>query len=479
MSDEKPAQFLSGDYQALESRGITKETCEFWNYQVGYYDGAPCHIANYRDATGKLTHQQLRLPGKQFKMIGGGNAPLYGLWLWPGKGKSITIVTGLLDALSVSQVFGNRWPVVSAPNGDGSLVRACEQSYQQLDGYEKIVLMCDQDEPGLKAAEEVAMVLPAGKVHIAKLPRKDPNETLLELGPEAVSKAFWNASPWRPDGIISGRELTRERLKAAVATGYEIGLPQLDDMTFGLRKGEVTTLTAGTGIGKSTWAREIAYKLQMTHGLKIGNVFLEEPNVKTGQAYASIHHNVALKELRRNTSLLSDAQWDEVIENVTGPMLFYDHFGSLDSKNLLAKLRYLAQVEKCDFIILDHISIVVSGTVSDEGERKDIDMLMTSLATLVEQTSVGIIAIVHLRRDGKSDFNAGDQIALRHLRGSASLEQLSWNVFALERDQQGENNTESRVRVLKCRETGETGEADLLIYNRDTGRLELAAVAAL
>ena len=51
-------------------------------------------------------------------------------------------------------------------------------------------------------------------------------------------------------------------------------------------------------------------------------------------------------------------------------MCFYNHFGSLEQANLLAKLRYMATVEKCDFIFLDHISIVTSGMESSsEGER--------------------------------------------------------------------------------------------------------------
>lgn len=36
-------------------------------------------------------------------------------------------------------------------------------------------------------------------------------------------------------------------------------------------------------------------------------------------------------------------------------------------------------------------------------------------------------------------------------------------------------DTKMRIRVLKCRETGETGPADILEYNRATGRIELAA----
>jgi twinkle protein len=203
---------------------------------------------------------------------------------------------------------------------------------------------------------------------------------------------------------------------------------------------------------------------------------LEEANVKTAQAYIAIRNNVPLGRLRHNTSLLTPEQWREGLTNVLHKrMWFYDHFGSLDSKNLLAKLRYFAVVCKVDFIILDHISIVTSGIESSsEGERKDIDILMTRLRSLAEETGVGIVAIVHLKRVTGKDFNEGAQVALSDLRGSGSLEQLSDNVLSLERDQQAEpeKQTQMLARILKCRELGETGEADLLNYNRTTGRIE-------
>ena len=99
---------------------------------------------------------------------------------------------------------------------------------------------------------------------------------------------------------------------------------------------------------------------------------------------------------------------------------------------------------------------------------------MTRLRSLIEETGVGVIAIVHLKRTEKN-YNEGEHVALSDLRGSASLEQLSDNVYALERNQQGASPTKALIRVLKCRELGETGEADTLNYNRATGRLELSS----
>jgi len=58
------------------------------------------------------------------------------------------------------------------------------------------------------------------------------------------------------------------------------------------------------------------------------------------------------------------------------------------------------------------------------------------------------------------------------LRGSHSIGQLSDIVIGLERDQQGEDRNTTKVRVVKNRFTGETGEACSLTYDQDTGRLK-------
>jgi twinkle protein len=210
---------------------------------------------------------------------------------------------------------------------------------------------------------------------------------------------------------VNGADISVDDLMEEMAPGYDIeGCPELQEKLMGWRKGELTLLTAGSGIGKSTWARQIAYNLHQSHGLKIGNVFLEEQFKKTAKAYIALHYSVPLSKLRANPACSRVSSTRRGEHEVTAQrMSFYNHFGSLEQANLLAKLRYMATVEKCDFIFLDHISIVTSGMESSsEGERKDIDILMTKLASLVQETGVGIIAIVHLKRAKDKSFNEGD-----------------------------------------------------------------------
>jgi twinkle protein len=420
-------------------RGIKEEICKLYRYEVGEFNGKPVQIANFYDQDRVLVRQKLRTQDKQFVSRGDAKAGLFfGQWLWSG-GKYLTITEGEIDALSVSQAFDGKYPAVSLPDGCDSVKRTVEKQYEWLDRFDNIVLMFDMDKPGRAAAETMAQMLPAGKALVASLPEKDANETLLKVGTAPIVKAFWNAAPWRPDGIVSGDEFTLEDILADGHEGIALPYPLLNEKLLGLRKGELTLVTAGSGIGKSTLVRELAYMLRVKYGMKVGNVFLEENNRKTAQAYVAIHNNVPLGKLRHNKALLTPEQWEAGLDSTVrgGKMFFYNHFGSLESKQLLSKLRYLATVCGCDFLVLDHISIATSGLESSsEGERKDIDILMTRLRSLVEETGVGIIAIVHLKRVNGKSFNEGAEVSLTDLRGSASLEQLSDNVIALERDQQ-------------------------------------------
>jgi twinkle protein len=135
----------------------------------------------------------------------------------------------------------------------------------------------------------------------------------------------------------------------------------------------------------------------------------------------------------------------------------------------------MAKALDCKWIFLDHLSILVSGQEDMGDERKSIDLLMTKLRSLVEETQIALMLVSHLRRaSGDKGHEDGREISLSHLRGSQSIAHLSDAVIAMERNQQEEDeklaNT-STVRILKNRYTGDTGIATYLHYNRETGRM--------
>lgn len=460
------------EYKDIPDRKIKEATCKAYSYGV---TKAGEHIANYRDDTGHVLSQKIRDASKNFSVTGEGKLERFFAQDKFNGGRAIVITEGELDCLSVAQALNLKYPVVSLPSGAQAAAKAISKNLEWLDKFEKVILSFDKDEPGLKALSEAASLLPPGKAYVMNLgAHKDANEALMKDGPGFITSAYWGAKQWQPGGIIDGSSITLDDLKESITQGYSTDYPKLNEMLGGLRKRELILLTAGTGIGKSTFARELAYQLHQKHGLTIGNVYLEESYKKTAQGYIALHMNKPLGWLRRDPSILTDKQWEKAKKEVLHErMYFYDHFGSMASDSLLGKLRYLAVSAKCDFIVLDHISIVISGTQSStEGERRDIDVLMTKLRMLVEETGVGIIAICHLRQPEGVAHEEGGKVSLNQLRGSGSLKQIPDAIVALERDQQSEDKRDkSDIRILKNRELGELGKADTVYYIRSTGRL--------
>lgn len=458
---------------SLTKRCISKDTCSKFKYFSTVYKGKPCQVACYYDDSGNIVGQKLRFPDKSFAILGSISNRLYGSQLW-ASGKKIVITEGEIDCLTVSQLQGNKWPVVSIPNGAQAAKKAIEANLEYLDKFDEVVLMFDMDEPGRKACEECAKVLPAGKAFIANLPLKDPNECLLEGKGSDVIQAIWNAKPYRPDGIVSGTDLYEKCVTDIDDLKDSVEYPwvALQNKTKGARHGELYVLTSGSGMGKSTLLRELEFYFGVERKELCGIVALEESTRKTGLELMSLYLN---KRLILNPEGTSEDErsraFAETIGN--GRFFLYDHFGSLDSGNLLSKLRYMIVSLGCKRIFLDHISIVVSGIDNDEdgGERKAIDKLMTNLRSLVEETQCTMFVVSHLKRPEKKGHEEGGQVSLSQLRGSGAIAQLSDMVIGLERNQQGDSPNVLTIRVLKNRHSGDTGVSGHLYYNTETGRL--------
>jgi len=206
MSNVSPLGFVQGKFMDITPRGIDKDTCVKYSYQIGELNGKPCHIANYRNMDGAQVAQKYRFADKSFHCNGNPNY-FYGQNLWPNGGKKLVITEGEIDCLTVSQIQGNKWPCVSLPSGAQSAKGIFKRQLEWLSTWEEVIIMFDQDKAGREAAESVAHILPAGKCKIARLSGKDPNEMLLAGKADEVIRAFWDARVWRPDDIVDGTEL--------------------------------------------------------------------------------------------------------------------------------------------------------------------------------------------------------------------------------------------------------------------------------
>ena len=458
----------------LKKRGITEDTCRFWGYGMGEYNGQTVQVAQYiKD--GSVVAQKLRFPSKDFVMLGETKSlPLYGMHLWRDGGRMVTVTEGEVDALTVGQLFGNKWAVCSVPTGATGALKSFQSNLEWLEKFESVVIMFDDDEPGRKAARECAMLLTPGKAKIGTIVGfKDANEAHMAGEGKRVIDAVYGAKAYRPDGVVLGSDLweTVNEDDKNESTSYPWAA--LNDKLLGIRKGELVVITSGTGIGKSSVCREMVCHL-IRSGKKVGLLMLEENVKRTGRNLMGIHMNTPPYFWEERG--ISSEQKREAFDATVAKVVLLDHFGSVNPENLLARIRYMIKSCGCDYIFLDHLSIVVSG-LGDGDERRLIDNAMTSLRSLVEETQAAMFVVSHLRRpDGDRGHEEGVTTSLAQLRGSHSIAQLADAVIGLERNQQGEAPNELLVRVLKNRFTGDTGLSGMLRYFKESGRLHEIAM---
>ena len=473
-----PNGFIRGEALPIAPRGIHLDTCKKYQYHIGKNQyGNTVHIANYYNKDGGLIGQKLRDADKNFIVKGEVHETFFGQHLWKtGANNKLLVCEGELDVLTMSQLQQNKYPVVGI-GGASSAKSLFKKQLKWLDSFERVVLMFDEDEAGRKAVEDVVGILPPGKAYIARLNGKDPNELLMEGRGEDAVKSFWDAEKWSPVSIIDSSSLFDKISQAKVNDSIRYPFSCLNNLTRGLRKSEIVTFAAGSGIGKSQVCRQIAHHILTTTESKVGYIALEESVERTAQGILGIE----LKKLLHLDNFKVDDEYRQGFERTLGTkrLFFYDHWGSLDPDKIISDVRFMAQAMDIEYVVLDHISLVVSGLTDSDlggggGERRALDVIMTRLRALVEETGIALILVSHLRRPEGKGHEEGATVSLAHLRSSASIAQLSDIVCGLERSQQDpdpEQQHTSTLRILKNRFSGETGIAGHIHYDKETGIL--------
>ncbi len=481
---------------AITSRGISKQVVDHFGIKMAVNpDGSGgSHFYPYTNKyDGKvIAYKERKLP-KSFVTHGNfTNIELFGQAVSNG-GKTLVITEGELDACAVAQSFLDKYnkifPVVSIPSASGCKVVLEQREW--IRKFESVILFFDKDEAGQTAVQKVAKIIGAGKVKVAKLLEKDPCEQLLKHGSKSLLQSYWDAETWSPAGLIVGESIweqfqQRQRTKSRP---YPNCLSGLNDKLKGIRQGEITLFTSGTGSGKSTIVKEIILDLLndkpdadgVVEENKVGLISLEESVGDTAEKFIEMTLNQRLDHESNN---LTDLDLRQGFEKVFGDerLILLDHQGSVGDSTLTDKIEYMCLMG-CKYLVLDHITIAVSEGSEGLSGNEAVDKVMSDLLKIVKKHNVWLCLISHLRKapGGGTSFEEGKLASIDDIKGSGSIKQISFDIVAFARNLVADNATERntiKFRVLKSRFTGLTGSAGAAIYNNKTGRLTSTDVFA-
>jgi twinkle protein len=472
---EKVHEKIHGLVGPIKDRGITVETVRKYGVRLEAENNTLIkHHYPYHDENGKHVATKTRVvQSKDFFTEGEmKKGRLFGQNLFRDGGKYVTVVEGEIDAMSAYQLLGSKYPVVSVKSAS-SAMKDCAAAYEWLNSYETIVFAFDMDPPGQKAAISIIENLFPGKSKLVQMEYKDPNKYIEHCKPKAFVDAWWDAKKYSPPDVVSIEEMWEAVSKPLDSKdSFDYPWAGLNAMTFGQRLGEMVTCTGGTGMGKTFVLKEMAHHVLKTTPHKVGVLFLEESRRETGTGFMSVDASIPF---HLPNAVYSDQDKRLAFDNTygTGRLTAVESFGSNSIEWVINKITYLVRALGCKYIILDHISLLVSDQRNSD-ERRALDEIATKLKTLTVELHIHLCMVSHAKRVAGTPLEEGGQGSVSMLRGTAAIGQLSNMVLCFERNGQAEDAIErhtTTVRVLKNRFSGLTGPACRILYDTVTCRL--------
>ena len=317
----------------------------------------------YYDKRGQMIAQKLKRPSeggkKDLRWCGTPkNATMFGQQLW-SKGRRIIITEGEWDAMSISQVQGNKWPVISISKGaKGAHKELSEHMLWLEENFEEIIFMFDNDEAGNNAVEDCVGLFSPGKVSIVRLPLNDANEMLTEGRGDELRNSIWNAEKYKPQGIFSSRDV-RSMEEDIMQKGFPYPWPSVTSYTYGVRPHEMYLIGAGTGCGKTDALKEIAATLIGESKQKVGMILLEEPNLKLTQANIAGKIDSVLYHIPETD--FDEENFEATLDVLDDKLFMYKVNGNEETSHILNIIRYMHVGLGCSVICFDHVTYIMDG----------------------------------------------------------------------------------------------------------------------
>ena len=237
--------------------------------------------------------------------------------------------------------------------------------------------------------------------------------------------------------------------------GVPTGIVDVDMMTHGLHPGQLVILAARPGVGKSTFALDIARNASIKNKMPSLFFSLEMSKAEIAMRLLSAESDIYLQSMRKGNMTRDD--WTKMA-NVRGSIsdspLFIDDSPNLTLAEIRSKARRLTKELGLQLIVIDYLQLLSSGK-KVESRQQEVSEFSRSLKLLAKELEIPVIAIAQLNRG--SEEKKDKKPELHHLRESGSLEQDADVVILLHREDIGQ------------KEHPRAGEADIIIAKQRNG----------
>lgn len=270
---------------------------------------------------------------------------------------------------------------------------------------------------------------------------------------------FQAANAFIPDVLTRLEEIQDSDGEAGVRTGFA----DLDALLAGLKPGQLITVAARPGLGKSTLALDMVRSAVLDQQVGAAVFSLEMGRDELAMRFLSASGGVRFDRMRKGQ--LTDDDWAQVARasaKLQEAPLFIDDSPDMTSTAIRTKARRLKQRHGIGLIVVDYLQLMTSGR-RVESRQVEVNEFSRNLKLLAKELEVPVVAISQLNRE--SDKRTDKKPQLSDLRESGGIENDSDAVVLIHRPDAFE------------RDDPRMGEADLILAKQRSGPTGIATVA--
>lgn len=244
---------------------------------------------------------------------------------------------------------------------------------------------------------------------------------------------------------------------AAKYAGIPTGFRYLDAVLTGLGRSDLIILAARPGMGKTSFALNIATNVAKQQKVPVAVFSLEMTCEQLADRILSSEAGVDSQAFR--TGRLSGEDWRDLAhasDVLCDAPIFIDDSSGLSVAEMKAKIRQLNQDSKRDkigLVVVDYLQLMTTGKRT-ENRVQEISEITRNLKITAKELNVPIIVLSQLSRSVEKNGSSSRRPQLSDLRDSGSIEQDADAVLFLYREayynRQNSEDNQADENVAEC-----------------------------
>jgi len=291
----------------------------------------------------------------------------------------------------------------------------------------------------------------------------------------AQQRLYELQSDGKTRGFISIRDVMKESLSRLRAmqkdpdafAGTKVGFYDLDMKLAGVNASDLILVAARPGMGKTSFALNIAYNVAVKTKKEVVIFSLEMSSGQLVERMISSEARVEATVMKRGE--LGRDDWINVTEAASALSESKIYINDSSAITVLEMKSMCRRFKNLGLIVIDYLQLMQSGAKRSDNRVQEVSEISRSLKIMAKELNVPIICLSQLSRGPES--RTDKRPMLSDLRESGAIEQDADVVLMLYREDYYNKETEKKniceVDVIKNRH-GETGKVELAWDGRYT-----------